>query len=955
MTDNEEIRKPDVVDKGQLSRIEATHRGFLYQHLYTAAVLLKAERHNVVSVIVESDEDLEIMFSDSRTYVQVKFRQDVLGWTDIEEAIDRFSLYRALHEGGEREGTASFVIASSAPPRPKLLEMLKGSDWPSDVVVEWPDRPPFGDNILPAPMPTIFDMAEATKTLAAQIPFAMLAPETLVWKLAGLITLTASGQAPRPNHQFTANELPDIFEQLIRQLQDFPAPPSHYRAQEDEPSLLRPEPVRMITGYSGAGKTSWVAEAAVHSSATFVYFDVRDIPGGGLASALARELAARLYRTDEGMNAVLLPGASGLEILQSIARQQEGSDEPITVVIDNAHSPLPSDVVDVVRAARGIQFVLLAQPGANTHELASILQIGQETLKGWSTDIIAAEAAGRGCVVTMASSQMLLDQTSGLPLYVQNAIQVSVIEYGGDLATFCNELAQLTHSVETAQEMILTRVIEKFPENTQSLLAILSLSDIPLSREEVGLFALNAIGEDKPAASASLRRLRTSGLIQTFGGDGLKLHDAARVVGLTRLAELGEQKTLQVRQVLLRILSDSIRAQRDYRKLVLYIRLLAELGDIKMLVDFGTDEWFHEMGFWSIIESYLVAAAYSEQTDPEARFAALDGIVFNEMRRDIGDPERHLAMMNKLVEDHQLGVDEQLDVGMKEMNFLAQHRDGQGARLLMERVEKALHDSPVHKRIFRYNAACAMYFLNEYDTAEAEVVDLIEEYYDLFGITPETVMGRNPPELYPLITLREDIDEDFKHVADCLDLHAKIGRAQGLWSPFTPIHAMKFYTLGSAPESLIRVGQDLADEFMMRGDYQGARAVFEDNLFPTLNELRLANYLIPVRSHYAVVLAYCGDIPKAEAEMERLAPYEAGLSAQGRAELNNQRGIIAMLKVEGPPAQLEIAAFFMQQLERINKELAEDTIAPEPKEPRRNNPCSCGSGMRYKHCHGAFE
>ena len=52
---------PTVVDAVQLGRIEATHRGFLYQHLYVAAVLLRAAEFKVSSVLVESDEDLEIL------------------------------------------------------------------------------------------------------------------------------------------------------------------------------------------------------------------------------------------------------------------------------------------------------------------------------------------------------------------------------------------------------------------------------------------------------------------------------------------------------------------------------------------------------------------------------------------------------------------------------------------------------------------------------------------------------------------------------------------------------------------------------------------------------------------------------------------------------------------------------------------------------------------------------
>ena len=306
---DDNIAAVNVVDPGQLNRIEATHRGFLYQHLFVAAVLLRAAEFKVLSVLVESDEDLEILSDTGRIYVQVKLRADTLGWSDISKAMDRFSSYRTLHQNGTRAGVARFVVASSALPRASLIERMKDPSWPTDVTIEWPGGPSQTDEILPAPKSNVIEMAEYARSLAGRLPFAVLTPETLVWKLAGVVTLTAAGQPPRTDHRFRVSELPELFEQLIIQLQDFPAPPSPYRDQEDEP-YLSGRPVRFITGYSGSGKTSWAANAALHTNGTFIYFDAQDIPGGGLSAGLAREIAARIYQEKGGLGKVLLPGVS---------------------------------------------------------------------------------------------------------------------------------------------------------------------------------------------------------------------------------------------------------------------------------------------------------------------------------------------------------------------------------------------------------------------------------------------------------------------------------------------------------------------------------------------------------------------------------------------------------------------------------------------------------------------
>ena len=53
-------RSATILDRAQLTRIEAVHRGFLFQHLCTVQCLLKAAELSVQSVDVESDEDVEV-------------------------------------------------------------------------------------------------------------------------------------------------------------------------------------------------------------------------------------------------------------------------------------------------------------------------------------------------------------------------------------------------------------------------------------------------------------------------------------------------------------------------------------------------------------------------------------------------------------------------------------------------------------------------------------------------------------------------------------------------------------------------------------------------------------------------------------------------------------------------------------------------------------------------------
>ncbi|ESW67346.1 SEC-C domain-containing protein [Mesorhizobium sp. LSJC280B00] len=292
---------------------------------------------------------------------------------------------------------------------------------------------------------------------------------------------------------------------------------------------------------------------------------------------------------------------------------------------------------------------------------------------------------------------------------------------------------------------------------------------------------------------------------------------------------------------------------------------------------------------------------------------------------------------------------------MKRMNFLAKDGDRRGTSRLIANLAPVVGELPAgHQRIFSYNVACAELALGDSAAAAARVEPLIKEYYDLIGLTPELVMGKNAPELAPLLKDGWEVD-DVKHLADSLDVYAKALDAQGKISPFVRLHALKFYNLALAPDSLFRVGQDLVDQFISRRDFDGALNVMETVILPQLRQWKLADYLITVRSQYAVVLAYCRRFDDAETEMARLKPYETGLKPLVQKELANQRDLIRNLRKFGPPPKwvpppraLEQAAAMLKGNRRIPTVRGPVAV----RKVGRNERCPCGSGEKYKRCHG---
>lgn len=909
------------LDSRQLARIESVHRGFLYQHLYAVACMFRAANAGVTHIVVENDEDVELVLPDKRIYAQIKTRGSRLIFSDISGALLRFEAIRTEHKDGRRSGKAKFAIISNSTPGPELSQRLMSEAWPSDVALYWPGNMPAAEQSLPTPWGNLTDGFAACCASANTLPFSILAPETLVWKLAGRIMAAAAGIEPNASHTFAVRDLPALFEQLVIQLRDFPAPLLRYRPQDNEPLLITTRRVRLITGFSGAGKTSWVSQTALHSSDRLAYYDVTDISGPGLASAIARELAARLFgRTGDKLGEILLPGATGTEILFAIGRHLAESNLTATLVLDNAHRVPAADLIALIEASPHLHFVLLAQPNAAVARIEATLGVHSEPLLGWTNETAAAEGLSLGCRGDYAIYERLLKLTGGLPLYTQNALKIAVDNYDGEVDRLCAAIEDRTHIVETAQELILADVFDGFTDDERRAVAGLSLSDVPLNQSEASEILKATFGLETPAAAAAFRRLRLSGAIQILGVDRIKVHDAMRPLGRDHLDVCGAEVVRKAQEAIRDLLMAALPSNHDRQRVFLLLRMFVALGNIKPLVEMATDEIFHELGYMEEISEYLNHVAASEDIPAEDRFWALDGLVFAHFKDgDEADIRAKLDRMDKLVRQYGLGLSEQLAVGMKRMIFAARAKDIVTVKSTMRKLQRVLPQTPQHLRVAKYNYALALFELGIMDDCITTTLDLIVEYYDLLGLRLGDVMGNNPDKIFPLLKGKRSHSDDLKHLADALDLQAKAVKATGKNPGLAHVHAMKFYSMAHSLDSFIRVGQELVDDFVERHDYIGARDVIERNLMPTILSLKLAGRVIPVRSQYAVVLAYCGAFEEAETEMARLMPYESGLDPRGRMELQNQRLLISKLKQSPPPPQWQIPARLRDSMHRNHR------------------------------------
>ncbi|MGO4413951.1 AAA family ATPase [Cupriavidus sp. KB_39] len=870
----------DVVDKAQLRRIEATHKGFLYQHFYGVACLLLVSQLGWTRMRVEVDEDLELEFSGRYVYVQVKSRSKLVQFGDIASALERFEQYRARHVPGGRAGQAEFVLALNRDPAPALSARIAAGEFPQDVRFLRP-----GQTIAGLP-PVWVDNEEAFSWCVARaemLPFIMVAPDVLVQNLAGAMMRMAAGLDEFVRHEITAVRATVMLKQFVQQVHEFPAPPLNYRPQDNEPSLVTDVPIRLIVGFSGAGKTSWAAQAALADAQPRAYFDVADLPSSSVGRALARELAARwLGDNPDGRQAVASEALSGVEALRLVTSSLE-AQRARTVVVDNAHRLKVEDARAITAAMGNLRLVFLAQPTAELDLMSTALDVEPQTLQGWGADSIGYEASAQNCTASMATAIRVRALTAGLPLYVRSAISVAKKDYGSDLEAFCDAFEGQLLSSDTRQHTLLSVVFDGLDEAFKQVLACASLSDVPLTAEEIAGMVAEAFSLDRPATVRKLRSLRTRGLLQAYGSQRSKVHDAIRPIALEHLIEEPEAGR-RARAFLLDLVETSLKEDHERERFPLFVRLLIELRDVAKLADLGTEEAFHEGPEFPQMWPVLEAAASDLALPAEVRFECLDALLYHRQKHGPDETVAPLLSQMEALIDGGLERDRpRLVFLQKSLIYWASQGDEAQVQELLSRAEPLLPDKASYRLVFSYTAALALWMVSRPASAEKLLNDLVGEYLATLSINIEEFM-LNPGPYAARVRADDDYGTDCKHLADCFDLLSRVleqlGRAQSAPRKI----AVRLFEITGSWDSVARVGIDLVYQHLERRELPQALQLASESLPEVVRVNNLVRHTIPLRYLHAHILGRMGQISAAREILRTADPFLDSLPGDERLE-----------------------------------------------------------------------
>jgi hypothetical protein len=934
---------PSVLDEAQVRRIESVHGGFLYQHLYAVSLLLSGPQIGWSEVAVERDEDIEVELPEQRLYIQVKKRAGNLTFGDISDVLDRFAEVRREHQSKRRIGTPVCWIVSNAEPGADLAGRFK-TDWPADVHMRTPRTCTGDPALLPVPGHTLELMLETCVRLAKQVPHATLQPETLIWKLAALVQYLTTG-AMQSEHILAAEDLQPLLEQLITRLQSLPEALDDYQPQEDEPPYQSDDQVRLITGFSGSGKTSWVGEVGRHTAAPLLYFDVAEMPSAGVPSSLAREMAA--FVLPEGSperQKVLLPGVSGIQSLRVIDSFVAEHIKDMTIVLDNAHRVSSDILVEMVRSMRGVKWIVLAQDWPGSRLFVTSTKAKAETLSGWSRDTIAQDATSIGCFGSIENFQVLHDLTGGLPLFVRDAIRICKEGYQGDLASYVKDLSDHVSLQTTSQEVIVSQVVGRLSEDAKAFTSLLSIFTIPFNRDLVMEVTATALRLTRTQAALQLRALHSWGIIRSSAGGDVFLHDSFRLLASERLSELPDVVVANAREGIYRAVWAN-RTGGGPDRFRLLARLMFETRRIQNLVDLltNTAEIVTEYGIEEEMAELLLKAAEDTSLSPEDRFWAEDTLAFWALNRnDAKEARARFEKIQALVKEFTPSETIRVAVLSKELVVAGLEAD----LVKLKRVFShaiASSSEALARRIITYNYARSLLKCKRPDLALKIATGLVNDYYRLLGITPKDVFFHKLYETMNKIRDFEDNQDEVKRLADSLDLQGSAAHKLGSIQPFAKLHAHKFFLLSSSFTSAVRVGLDFVDECLAdMGDADCARDFIENFLLPVVNEQKIIGALVPVSCQYAVVLAYCAAFDLAAKTLQEMAPYIVE-GTVGAVEYQNNINLVERIK------RGEI------RLRRRKHLPAMRSSKKPPRNPGkigRNDPCPCKSGLKFKKCCG---
>ena len=498
---------------------------------------------------------------------------------------------------------------------------------------------------LPPAWPSIKEAFEWCREQADAIPCGSLAGDVLVWKLAALVQYACTGEENR-DHSFRASDLSDLFNQAVVQLQSFPEMAKPYIPHAEEPPYSSNAQVRLIVGHSGAGKTAWVAEASTHTGGSAAYCDVGDTPNPALAATLVRELAATMFpRTAEERNSVLLPGYSGLDSLRGLDHLLASKHLPLCVFLDNTHRADPEKVAELAKATVYLQWVFISQPCPQQTELHARLGTTAEHLQGWNADSVAAWFRAGGIPIDYPVAENVRSVTGGLPLFVQSILALTQDVYNGDVDWCCDDVAEAVHPKTTPQDVILGKVRDRLSKHAREVVALLGISKVPLSIDELTSVLGTSFGMKDRLAARMVRELHDWGVVRFIRCQEVQLHDAFRPIAAGFIDDLGNDAVLAARRAMKSILLKSITEEPDTLRQRFFLRLLPLIGETEALIDVATNEgeFLRELGL--VPELSTILREYVDDPNSSARdsFWALDALaLWANDQKDLGKLRRLL-------------------------------------------------------------------------------------------------------------------------------------------------------------------------------------------------------------------------------------------------------------------------------------------------------------------------
>jgi|GEM_PF-3687055 len=947
---------PAVLDPAQLQRIQGLHRGMLFQHLYAVCCLLHGPVSGLASLRTERDEDIELVQRDGvTTYVQVKTRKDSLVPSDISDVWPRFEELRRAHATGQRTSVPRFAIATNVESGPAVRALALPPD--TAIITPSTDAARLADLGLVAPAPSLGGMISTALELAEGHRLSVLRPETLVAKLVGLVAHAASGHGPTV---FLVEDLTSLCELFLAQVRPLPVV-SRYRPHAGEPTFHDSPGPLVVVGHAGDGKSTWAAQLASHTRECAVYLACSPEVGQQLAPALVDAAVATLVaRGTVRAHELVLPGRTGLLALSLLEQEVARRGLEVVAIVDDSHNLRSDTVVAAMRAAPSFRWVLLGHPSQALSEVCALNTVEPVTLGGWSDDTLAELLAEADCLSGPNHVADLRRATAGAPLFVVQAIR-AIAARGGDTTAYVRAISAGVHEKRTPQEILLEGAASGLDPDCGRVASALASVQLSLTPEQWIATVAPVLGLSESAVRRTLRELADLHVVSLKEGGVAALFDVFRPVLEARFITTAETSAVRER------IADSIRTEllqgRSREKIIAFVGILASLGRLSEIADLvnAIAEWIRETGAIDEIREHLEAVLNQAGARPEDRFWVEDALAFFDL--EAGDVVAAQARVTRmaLLASHLPDVDQDALLHKRLMVEVGR-RDIAAIRRL---ARSCPSDSP-YSLIIRYAAGAAEAQFGDFKVGTFALISVADAYLARLGLASRDLLARNIPELMRMVSSDASRD-DIQHLADCYDAMYKAARVQRQSPDFVvmfAIWAAKFYAMAGADRSALIANREVV-EIMLRDqdDPRRAREFLERTLLPAAVQAKQPDLLMSIRGQYAVACAHCDDFVGARAAIHPLMSYVNGLAPAGKATLERQWQEVEDLAVRGPLSPSAIAAREAKLAKReiVANDLRRQIEAqragllrgpPATGKSNRNGPCPCGSGKKYKKCHG---